>query len=158
MNNGHIILSWHTIPHPESKKTLGWYMVAGAVIVTFVVYGILTQAITMSIAFLVFAGVYFLVHRKEEQETEYQITSLGVSAGKLFFPYADIGGFYIVYDPPIKMLYLELPQKTIGEFSLPIGENIEISELRDILKHRGIKESQGKQEPLLSILARMLKL
>lgn len=158
MDHGHIIFSWHTIPHPEAKKTIRWYMLAGAVIITFVVYGILTEAVTMSIAFLVFAGVYFLAHKKEEQSTEYQITTLGVASGEEFFAYTDIDAFYIVNEPPIKMLFLEIPEKSTGEYAIPVGGNIEISELKDVLKHRGLRELTGKQEPFINVLARILKL
>ena len=94
------IIRWKALEHPEYQKTYKWYAVAGAVVLTFVIYGILTKDIMLSVVFVVFAGVYFLVHRGGAQSLNYELTTIGIKIENKLIPFADIQGFFIIHEPP----------------------------------------------------------
>ena len=158
MDYGQIILAWKAHHHPYYQRSIRWYMVAGVITVMFVLYAIFTQAITMAIVFIVLAGVYFLIHRREPEVIDNKLTTMGIQSGDTFHPYADIKAFYIIHEPPyVSTLNIFLENKMNNEVTFQL-EQVDVSDVREVLLNRGIQEVQGREESFTSIISRILGL
>ncbi len=77
-----------------------WYLVAGMIGIAIIVFGVLTNAITLTIAFLLFVAVYWLLHRREARMLEVAITQYGIRVENEFIPFGEIKEFWFVHNPP----------------------------------------------------------
>ena len=158
MPYGEKILSWHAPEYLKFKKTYKWYVVAGSIMLTIIIYGILAQDILLTIVFLVFSGVYFLISRENPQIVDYEMTNLGILSGKNFYPYSQIESFSIIHNVPhLKILKIFVKKKAVKETSVILG-NVSAADIREILLNKKIEELTDVPESLLSILSRVLRL
>ena len=149
----------HTFYSPEFLDYLGgptWYLVAGVVGIGIIAFGILAHAITLTIAFLLFVAVYWLLHHRETRILEIAITQHGIRIEDEFLPFGEIEEFWLIYNPPfVADLKLRVkrkwqPIRTIYIF----GQNPD--ELRDLLAPR-VKEVT-REESLSDLIVRALRI
>ncbi|MBT4936343.1 hypothetical protein HON22_00330 [Candidatus Peregrinibacteria bacterium] len=152
------IIRWKALEHPEYQKTYKWYAVAGAVVLTFVIYGILTKDIMLSVVFVVFAGVYFLVHRGGAQSLNYELTTIGIKIENKLIPFADIQGFFIIHEPPyISTLNVEIKNHSRKGMVIQLGE-VNVGDVREVMLNRSVPELEGRGESMSNILTRLLRI
>lgn len=155
---GQVVLNWQALDYPRYHKTYRWYVIAGVVMLTIVVYGLLTEAVTMSIAFIVLAGLYFLVHRKHSTLMSHSLTTMGIRVNNVFYAYSDIEAFYIVFDPPHVQTLNIILKKNVNKEKVIQLDNIDPADVREVLLNRGVDEMEGQKESLTSLFSRLLKL
>jgi hypothetical protein len=154
----HTIISWDALDHPRYVKTYKWYLIAGGIMTTLVVYGILKDDLMLSLVFLIFSGVYFLVHREGSQIIHYKITSLGIHIEKKFIAYADITSFYTLYESSqLSVLHIQIQNHLQKNICIQLGDT-NVGDVRDIMINRGIHELEGQRESLSSIISRILRI
>ncbi len=150
----------HTFYAPEFldyERGMVWYAVAGGISLVILAVGLLNQAITFVIAYLLAMAVYFLLHHTEAKLLEVSVTAYGVRIDGEFFPYNEIKSFWLIWDPPyIADLKLELrrrlhPIRTIHIF----GQDPE--SLRTLLRAH-VEEATERGETKTSTLVRLLRL
>lgn len=156
-HGGKVLLEWTAPEYVKHVKGKQWFIIAGLVIVALVIYAIQTGSWTMAVAFIVLAGVYYLLHHQEPSEVSIQLTDFDIRIGTKSIPYSYIKAFWILYQPPrIKTLKLLTSDKILGEVGISLQDQPPGS-VRDLLvKH--IPEYEGKTESFVDMLIRSFKL
>lgn len=151
------LLQFKSCEYPNHEKSLTWFLVAGAVLALLIAYGMSTGSWTFSVALLVFAGTYYLLHREDSKEFDVKISEMGVKIGRHAFPYSSLKNFWMVYDPPsVSKLYF----RPAGRFKPDIFvmlEDAPVEEIRKALSPH-VKELADTREPFADAVARILKL
>lgn len=134
-----------------------WYIIAAAIGIGIIAFGVLTKAITLTIAFLLFVAVYWLLHHREPKMLEVAITQNGIRVeGEDFIPFSEISEFWIIYNPPfVADLKLRVNKKWNPVHTIHIfGQDP--SEIRNLLKAH-VQESE-REEALPDLIVRALRL
>jgi hypothetical protein len=150
----HVFYSPEFLDYPRGPL---WYLVAAVIGIGIITFGVLTHAITLTIAFLLFIAVYWLLHHHESKILEVAITQHGIRIEeKEFIPFGEISEFWIIHNPPfVSDLKLKVqrkwnPIRTIHIF----GQDP--TELRNLLTPH-VKEVT-REEELSDLIARSLRL
>lgn len=151
------VLVWKAPEYRHHEKSLLWYLIAVVILAALVVYGILTDGWTFSLALIVFAGTYYVSQRETPQIVDVKISEMGVKIGRHVFPFSYIKGFWIVYEPPfLNSLYLRMSSRVHPDICVSI-ETIDPSEVRTVL-HARTKELPIQHEPFADTLVRIFHL
>ncbi|KKP36609.1 MAG: hypothetical protein UR27_C0016G0006 [Candidatus Peregrinibacteria bacterium GW2011_GWA2_33_10] len=160
-NPGHAydnaVISWETPQFIKHQKGKLWFVIGALIVFSFVIWGLVNNSWTMSIAFLAFAAVYYISHLKEPKIITIKISQIGIKIGADFYPYSSIKYFWIIYKPPyVQTLHLKLSLNTFSEIEIQLSGQ-DPSEIRDYLL-RQIPEIEGKEESFSSVFARLTRL
>ncbi|MDP4008795.1 MAG: hypothetical protein Q8P68_06435 [Candidatus Peregrinibacteria bacterium] len=151
-----VIISWVSPSFVKHDKGIAWYVVAGLILIGILWYSLYSASWSTALVFLLFAGVYIMNSKHEPAGIVTAITELGVQHGTQFFPYSKIKGYWLVYKPPqVKVIHLQLTGRG-GEITIDLGDQPAAS-VRNILS-REIPEIEGKGEPFVNYVTRILKL
>jgi len=151
------LLTWKAPEYAHHEKSALWFVIAGIILLAFIMYGLATDGWTFSIALIVFAGTYYLLHRETPKIVDVKISKVGVKIGRHSFPYSHMKGFWIFYDPPIsKKLYLRINSHFHPDISISL-EDVDSAEVRKVLSEH-TQELPEKREPFSDTLVRVLKL
>jgi hypothetical protein len=135
-----------------------WYLVATIVGIGIISFGILTKAITLTLAFLLFVAVYWLLHHREARILEVAITQHGIriEQDEEFIPFGEITEFWIIHNPPfVSDLKLKVTRKWNSVRTIHIfGQDP--TELRNLLAPH-VKEVE-REEELVDLIARALRI
>lgn len=149
----HVFYSPEFLDYPRGPL---WYIVAAVIGVGIIALGVLSQTITLTIAFLLFVAVYWLLHCREAKILEVAITQYGIRIEDEFIPFGEIQEFWVIYNPPfVADLKLRVnrkwqPIRTIHIF----GQDP--TELQNLLSSR-VKEVE-REEDLSDLIVRALRL
>lgn len=150
-------VSWHAKDYFAPHRGLVWKIVMIASLVGLFVFGVLYEAVSFSVAMLVFALVYYIVHRKKPQDVEIVLSKVGIKVGKRKYPYAKIKSFCLQYDPPYtKALKIHVEGDLAVEVVIQLGDQ-NPAEVREFLLDK-ISERAGHQESLTDIFLKLLKI
>ena len=151
------ILVWSAPEYTHYPKSFVWLICAGAVGLGFVLYGLMTDGWTFSIAILAFAGTYYLVSRNAPETVAVEISKTGVSIGRHNFPFTKLKSFWIVYEEPhVKRLYVRFHSRVHPDIFISL-EDMDPAEVRSTLKLH-LDEMKDGEEPLSDVVTRLLKL
>ncbi|MBP9718265.1 hypothetical protein KBD59_03145 [Candidatus Gracilibacteria bacterium] len=150
-------MSWVAPEYAHHEKSLTWFVGAALIILGLVIYGLMTNGWTFSIAVLVFAGTYYLIYRTPPQHVEVKISRAGVKIGRHIFSYAELRGFWIVYNPPfVSRLYIRMQTRLRPDVCIDLVD-MDVSEVkRELLEH--MHEIKGVDEPFADTVIRLLRL
>ncbi len=153
-----VLLEWEAPEFVRSHRGKTWYVIAALVLVGLLTYAYFTGSLTMAIVFIVLAGVFLLIDKREPRKMKVVITDMGIQYNGNFHPFHNISTFWTVYHPPyVQLLYLRLNNGK-GYKILKIELNHQKpQEVRDLLLDE-IPEAEGAMEPMSELLARILKL
>jgi hypothetical protein len=157
LSNPEVFARWQISAYSHYERGPIWYVLTGIVGGGLLVVAILTRNFLLA-ALIVMVGVVLVIQGGVRPPAiEVELGSLGLRRGSRFFPYRSINHFWIVYDPPIKVLYLTVPRSMFQTLHIPIDDQDTI-EIRDLLK-KYIKEDLSRDsEPVFETLARILKI
>jgi len=156
-HNKALEIVWRAYEYDHHEKTLLWFVIAGVVALGFIVYGLLTDGWTFSLAILAFCVAYYAMHRHEPKIVDIKLNSKGVHIGRHFFSNVQFKNFWIVYDPPhVARLYLRFRSRVRQDLILSIADQ-DPAEIRRALKAH-INEWEAGEEPLVDIFIRLLRL
>lgn len=157
VHHGEIKHSFYAPEFLEYPRGPIWYLVAGFIGLGIITLGVLTHAITLTVAFLVFVGVYWLLHTREPKILEVAITQSGVRIeGEDFIPFGEIAEFWIIYNPPfVADLKLKVKRKWNSIRTIHIFGQ-EPAELRRLLAPH-VKEVE-REEELTDLIVRALRI
>ncbi|MEK9133157.1 MAG: hypothetical protein AAB606_05655 [Patescibacteria group bacterium] len=151
------VLTWKAPEYTYHEKSIIWFILAGFVALLLVIYGILTNGWTFSVAILVFAGTYYLVYREKPKMVEIKISRFGVKVGHHIFPYNHLKSFWIVYNLPfVKRLYLRFTSRLHPDIAISL-EDMDAAQIRRVLADH-LQELKGTHEPFSDALVRVFKL
>lgn len=151
------ILRWEAPEFEHNEKSTLWFIIAGLVVAALVFYGLSTDGWTFSVAILVFAGTYYLLHREKPEIVDIKISKAGVKIGRHVFHYSHLRNFWIVYNPPfVQRLYIKSTSKFHPDIFVSLGD-MNPTTVKNILKEH-MPELKDKHEPFSDVLVRIFKL
>jgi hypothetical protein len=152
-----ILLSWPTKAHDHYIRGTGWYAVFGTLWTAAVVYSVWTYNFTFAALLVMFAAVIAVQATRPPHEFEVALTELGVLVGDRFISYRELVDFWIIYDPPVTSLYLDIKSGMVTRLHIGL-ENIDPNAVRDILKKNVREDLTHESEPMIDTLSRILRI
>ncbi len=149
--------TWEAPEYIRHEKGLVWFSIGAILILAIAIWGVFTNSWTMSVAFLLFGGVYYILHQEHPKLIQITLTGLGINVGARFYPYASIKYFWIIFSQNgPKTLHLKLANSTLSEVEIQLAQQ-NPAIVRDFLLKQ-IPEIEGKEESFFSIFSRVIKL
>ena len=157
MHHGEIQHEFYSPEFLDYPRGPIWYLVAGIIGVGIITFGVLSQSTTLTIAFLLFVAVYWLLHHHEARILAIAVTQHGIRIEEeRFIPFNEISEFWIIHNPPfVSDLKLKIVRKWNSVHTIHIfGQDP--TELRYLLSPH-VKEVEHK-ETLCDLIVRALRL
>lgn len=151
-----ILFAW-TYASRFEKGAL-WYMIAITIVLTLVLYGISQWIWIMSVVVLLFAWVYMLHENNSPPTLRAEITDTGINTGNVFYEYARISSFTIIYTENVAhtlRIHVIKNIPPVCDIVLPLDMNI--AELRAYLSTQ-IAEDPTEKFTFSDYLVRFLRL
>ena len=155
--NGQILISWETHAHDHYIRGTVWYAIFGTLWTAGLVYSIWSYNFTLAAILVMFAAVVAIQATRPPHRFEAVLTDRGVLIGDRFVPYRDLAGFWIIYDPPIASLYLDLKSAMVTRLHVGL-ENADPNAVREILLKNVREDLSQTSEPMIDVISRILKI
>lgn len=156
LQHSNVLIAWTSPSFQKHEKGIVWYIVAALLLGGILWYSLMSGSWSTALVFLLFAGVYLMNSRHEPMNAVTAITDLGVQYGTKFYTYNQIKGYWLSYKPPyVKVLHIQLSGRR-GDIAIDLNDQPP-AEVRAILS-REIPEIEGKGEPFVNYVTRILKL
>ncbi len=152
-----LIFAWMAPRYLRYERGWIWFFMLFTSCAALAVYGYFTDAITMTVLFVILPGVLLLEHRKKPDMVEVLISEYGIRFGGILIPYSHIKRFWIIHNPPVvNELHLLTENRKNPELviQLPQGDP---ARLRQFLVTQ-VYEWEGKHLSFLEALVRILRL
>ena len=150
-------ISWNAPEYADYEKGAKWKIGALIILILSIIISIAMGAWSFALVVLVFAAVYYLVHREDIKKVDVKISDVGIKFGLRKYPFTMIEGFWIIYNPPlVKTLNLRLHGKLLHDVIIQLEEQTP-EEVRTFLKAKAT-EFEGRQEYFSDAVLRFLKL
>jgi len=156
--NNNEILQWTFSESLEQQRPHSWYVWLGVISGGLLIYSVFTFNFLFA-AFIVLTDIIIIsTSKKNSNEINAIISRDGISIGNKFYPYRDLGKFWIIYQPPtVKTLYFEFKNRFKPLLSIPL-KNQNPVETREILTQFLIEDLEQEKEPLNEQIKKFLKL
>ncbi len=152
-----VVIRWEAPEYIQQEKNRKWYLIAGIVVLTVALMAAFTDNITLALAVLVFAGVYYYLQTQHPpRNITIRITEMGIYAGDMYFPYQSIKAFWIINEHGIKTLNLRVLNRYHSDVVIQF-DGQDPAQVRNYLIGR-IPEWEGKHVTATDIFLRLLKL
>ena len=143
----------------KKDHSTNWYIAAGTILLFFVAWGIFNGLWVMSVALLLFAGVYVLVENNSSDTVEVALSEHGFFIDNDFFDFSQFGSFCIIYYRGVPYsLRLLFKNATIRRLELYGLNSIDVHELRRYLLQVLPEEEQHKELGIDDKIINQLKL
>lgn len=153
----HTVISWIAPEHTKHERGRLWKVLIPAMLLAAIILGVLHNAWTFSLAIVVFATVYYALHREHPKDVDIIVSDIGIKVGERRYPYSRIKAFWIIYDPPyIKTLNLHVNGEFAVHIPVQLGDQ-NPAEIREFLLEK-IPEREGETESLSDIFLRLFKI
>lgn len=152
-----VVFAWTCKDYEDFQRGKIWNISMIILVLILFAGGIFYDAWTFSLLIVVFAIVYYIVHKTESKELTISLSEVGIRISNTFFSYQKILGFSIVYNPPMtKKLIIFIKNDLIGERRLELPEE-QIFQIQEFLKGK-IPEIENKGFSVSDFLNKFLKL
>ena len=139
----------------KKEKNALWYLIAGVVGLTLIIWGISIGLYIMSVVVFIFAGVYILVENNSPETVHVEVNENGIEIEETFYDYGKIESFGYVYQNSTPLfLRLHLKSKTLRMVDVPLTQDVNPAEMRAYLG--GFLPESEQSE--LSFTERMIQL
>ncbi len=105
---GDTLHRWTIKEYEDHTRDKRWYIVMSLVASVLILFGLFSGNFLFSLIIILFGIILYLQSHQRAPDVLISITDLGVLIGSRFYPYGELEGFYIIYEPPhVKSLFLE---------------------------------------------------
>lgn len=150
------VVSWITPEYIRHERGTVWKIIMPTVMIASAIIGYYYDNWTFSLAVVVIAIVYFLLHLEHPKNVEVKLSDIGIKVGTRVFPYGRIKSFWIIYEPPYVETLNFYAKGSLMEMTIYLN-NQDPSKIRDFLINK-IPEIEGKTESLSDIFLRIFKI
>ncbi|MDD2891618.1 MAG: hypothetical protein PHQ95_01515 [Candidatus Gracilibacteria bacterium] len=151
------MFSWNI--DTQNTKGAGWYMTAGILSLTFIIWGIFVGLYVLSIVVFIFIGVYLLMENNAPEITQIAVDEDGININGGFYDYPSIEEFSIVYDNrKAILLRLKLKKKGLNTIDIDMTPDVNSYELRTFLLQYIQESEKGGELTSSERLMRYLKI
>jgi len=152
------LMSWEVDEFPRYDRGAMWYgaMIGGGA--ALLIYAVISANFLFALIILMFGLILYLSSVRRPRRIRFTIGDLGIGFGDVAFPYAEVGGFWFVYEPPqVKDLHIEFRSRIRGMLTVDLeGQNPNI--VREVLGNYILEDLTKDEEPLSHVLSRLLKI
>jgi len=139
------LLEWEAEEYEKHEKNKDWFWAVGIVTVGFFILAIILKNYLFALLSLI-AGFAVATYGSRDPKTiSFAITSRGVKANDVLYPYDMLRYFWINYDPPhVRELYLISKKMVQTQITIPLGQvdpNAVREHLLKFLEEKEIEES-----------------
>lgn len=128
-----IILKWKTPEFVYYPKSKNWYIIAGLVLAVLLAYSIWEKSFITAVTFIVLAVIFYMYAERKPQILDIEINDSGILFHDRFFPYENLNGFWITYEPPeTKLLTISTKSFLFQKISIILTDQNPVK-LRQIL-------------------------
>ncbi len=150
-----ILYSWEF--EDTKLRSPSWYILAVAIIVWLVIWGIMTRQYGMSIVIMLWAWFFYFLENNSEDLVRVAITELWIGVQDNFYDYSRISWYSLVYDGDKALfLRLKLKKKWISSANIRIDNSI-AADIRSILPNY-IEETDKLELSLIEKISHYLKI
>lgn len=151
------VLSWVAPEAIQHERGTIWKIIMSILVVGSVVWGIMNNAWTMSLAIAAVAIVHYLAHLEHPKDVEIIISKIGIKVGARKYPYSRIRAFWIIYEYPYtKSLNIRVEGDFFGDITIQLDKQSP-SPVRAVLMEH-IPELEGQSEKLSDVFLRLFKI
>ncbi|MBI4407402.1 MAG: hypothetical protein HY565_02785 [Candidatus Kerfeldbacteria bacterium] len=154
---GRILAEWTVPEYIQYKRTLGWMIVMGGLATVFLIHALATRNFLFAIIIIIVAAIVYLHERRQPEQLEFLIVEGGIVLGEHYYPYKELTGFWIIYEPPVKLLYFGVNQTMRKELPVHL-ENQNPLAIRRILLQYIEEDFEKEDESTEEALARLMRL
>jgi len=130
---GKNLMSWQAPEFIYYEKSRQWYIIAVLIFTGLIAYAIYARSFLMAVTFVVAGGIFYYFAQKKPATLDIAITDQGVQFHDRFFPFEDLKGFWITYEPPdVKMVTFATNSLLVPKLSIILTTQDPV-ELRKIL-------------------------
>ncbi len=149
------LLKWRAPARTNHRRSERWYLIAGLIAATGIVYGLIVGAWTMSLVLALVSGLYYLVRNHDYRSHTVRIFADGVEFDERFRRWDELKNFWILQGPTYCELHIA-PARFGQEIVVQTGQ-IDPYAIRDTLI--AYLPQDGKRgEHLLDAFIRFCKL
>ncbi len=150
-------LTWESPETVVYQRGLLWKINASIALFLCITLGVYFHALTFSIAIAAFAIAYYLVGRKPIRQVQNEISELGITLDRKFYPYAQIKRFWIIYEPPaVNALHLHIKGNVFTEIKVQLADQNPETIRRALTPY--LTELPNQHESFSEILLRIIKI
>jgi hypothetical protein len=152
-----VFFSWISKDNLSEHRGTIWHIIMIIFVLMFAVWGFIYEAWTFSLAIIIFAIVYYMVQKTTPTEIPVQISEKGIKIGKIFYPYIQISGFKVRFNPPISNnLTILLKKNLLSEIKINLSE-IPAEDLKEFLATK-LPELKIKNDSLTDYIRQIFKI
>jgi len=149
------LLSWQAPEFVYHKKSVNWHIVVwGSIALTIIILAFLQNWLGV-VLFIAIGVAVFRYAEVRPKDIEISITNVGIKVGNAFHPFNKLRAFWMVYEPPVKTLNIELEKKLSPIISVQL-EDTDPFLVKNILKEH-LPEETEVSEDLFDKFAKFLK-
>lgn len=152
-----VVMQWTAPIRHRPKKGIIWVTFMVIIIAAMLFFGAETGNWIFVVAILIGVSVYAADHFEQGEDIQMKISDYGIKVGNHSIPYSNIKAFWIFYHPPFfSTLHIRTYEKLMPDIRIELMDQ-DPAKVREFLT-RHIIEWEGKEESLMDIIARILKL
>ena len=158
VSTGDLVFSWNVREYEQHDRDRRWYIIAGLAGAALLLFSIISGNYLFALVVVLFGIILFLQDIQPPMEVFFGITEAGIVIGDKYYPFKEIGKYWIVYNPPeVKNLYFATSNMLRHRLKIPLLDN-DPRPVRDFLNQFIVEDLDQEQEPLSDRLGRILKL
>jgi len=154
---GNPLYEWTFPEYEKFSRGRLWYAVMITLGVVFIVYGMVTGNFLFALIIALFGIILFVQQHQDPHQIAFAITDLGVIVGNRFYNYNELEAFYLIYNPPVKTLFLETKTMIRPLLHIPLQDQNPL-DIRFTLLEFLPEDLEKDQEPTSELAARNWKI
>ncbi len=157
-NTGNVVFEWLIKEYEQYDRSKRWYIVALLAGVLLVIFALFSANYLFALVIILFGIVLYMHEMQPPLDVYFAVTETGIIIGKKFYKFSELGGFWMIYNPPdVKNLYFRLKNVVKFRIKIPLL-NYDPRPIRDYIKQYLHEELEHEEEPLSDRLARLFKI
>lgn len=155
---GQVYYEWDFPEYTRHERSLTWYIVAGIVVLGFLLYAFFTANILFVVLTIMVVVILLFVQQREPRTMHIKITDEGLVIENRLFAYDEIRSFWVVYElPDIRNVYFEFKSVVIPRLVVPYGD-LDPNRLRAFLQQYIEVDDEREGVPVSEVVSRWLRL
>lgn len=151
----HYLVSWMAPEFVYHEKPVWWHWVAYSFVAVLVILMIILQEWFGLVVFVLLGVLIYQYAEVKPKNIEIALTTIGVKVGKKFYPYNSIRAFWVLYNPSVRTLNLELTKRFSPVISIQL-EEIDPVSVKEILGEHCHEEFE-RTEDIIEKLTRIIR-
>ena len=150
-------LKWEVPEYPQYERSFRWYIIAGILGITLLIYAVVTGNFLFSIIIVLGVSMSILTSSKKSKMVTFELEKDGARINNIFYEWSRFQSYWVVEHTDGIYLGLDLKNILMIDIYVPV-KKYSLKEIKDFLKNYLKINPERKEEPLSYTLARRLKI